>query len=147
MNQSIVEYFESIGMGKVLSDRASTFHDQFAAVTDGVIQDALVSEYVTEDGQRQYLSLIFFTSTHVYEVENFLSDTPNLWIARLTDNLLFMGFTPKDYDFITTSPASRLNFECRWKQGSPFVLDVKASGNNCKQMLVVARKYILPNVA
>lgn len=146
MNQSIVEYFKSIGMGKVLIDRASAIHDQYVAITEGTVQDALVSEYVTEDGQRQYSTVLFFTSTDVYEVENFLSDTPTMWLAKLTNNLASLGLTPKEYDFTTASPASRLNLNCRWIQGTSFVLHVQASGNNCKQLLEVVRKYLMPNV-
>lgn len=148
MNQSIVEYLESIGMGQLLINKAAALHDQFVSISEGTLQDALVSEYVTEDGQREYLGLVFFNSTYVYEVEHFLADAPTMWIAKLTNNLSAVGLTPnKEYDFITASPASRLNLNCGWRQGTTFVLNIKTSGHNCDKLLYVVRKYLMPNVA
>jgi hypothetical protein len=146
MDKKLNEYFESIGMGNVLISRISEFHDQFVAIAEEAIEDAFVSEYITEDGQRQYSSVLFFTKTYVYEIESFLSDTTNLWITKLTKNLACVGFTPKDYDFNKESPASRLNLKTHWMHGSKFMLDIKASGNNCKHLLELARKYFIPNI-
>ena len=147
MDQSIVDYFEIDRHGKDFDREASAFHDRFTAVAEGVVQDALASEYVTEDGQRQYSSVLFFTSTHVYEVEKFLSETPVMWIAKLS-NITYLGLTPKEYDFTTPSPASRLNFKCAWWGGGlgSMILDLQTSGNNCEQLLKVVRTYIMPNV-
>lgn len=146
MKPEIVEYLRSIGMGDLLVAQATAIHDQYIAITGKAIQDALVSEYVTEDGQRQYSTLFFFNDTDIYEAGNFLSDTPTMWIARLTRNLAYLGLTPKEYDFATASPASRLNLQCRWMQGTSFVLKVQTSGDNCKQLLEMVRKYLMPNV-
>ncbi len=149
MKQNIIEYLKSIGMGLVLIDRANTLHDQFVAIT-GItresVLDAFVSEYVTEDGQRQYSKLLFFTDTEVCEIENFLSDTPIIWIAKITNNLGYVGLTPKEYDFAEESPASRLKLDCSWIQGTSFTFGIQASGNNCKPLLELVRKYLLPNV-
>ncbi len=149
MKQNITEYLGSIGMGEVLIEKVKTFHDQYIAIME-ILEDsvlsAFVSEYVNEDGQRQYTTLLFFTETQVCEIENFLSDAPTIWLSLITDNLNFVGFSPKEYDFVEDSPASRLNIETRWKHGTSFILNLQASGNNCKQLLEVTRRYLLPNV-
>lgn len=147
MDKNFTDYYTSIGMGSVLIEKMSTIHDQFIHIVDDPPQDVVVSEYVTKDGQRQYIGAFFFSNEFVYEVENLMSESPKIWIAKLTGNIGSFGLTPKDYDFHDAKPASRLNLECIWQRGTHFVLDVKTSGDNCSHLLEIINKYLKPNLA
>lgn len=144
MNHEIISYLESIGMGQKLIGKVNSFYDYFNKINDEGIQDAVISEYVTEDGQRQYMHIYFFSENHVFEVSNFLSDEFKMWISKISGNIAHLGFTCKEFDFVAPTPASRLNFNTRWKNGTNFVLDISTTGDNCMHLLNMVRKYINP---
>lgn len=141
------DYYKSLGMGPVLIEKMSAIQDQFMHIVDDPPQDVVVSEYVTDDGQRQYLGAFFFSNKFVYEVENLMSEQPKLWIAKLADNIGSLGLTPRDYDFHEAKPASRLNLECQWHRGTSFELNIKTSGENCSHLLQIITKYLKPSLA
>lgn len=146
MDSKFSDYYKSLGMGKLLIKKMSALHDQINSIMGDQPQDVVISEYVTEDGERQYTTVLLFTNKFVYEIENFISDSPKIWIAKLVKNIAYIALTPKDYNLMNVTKASRLNLECRWPQGLNFILDIKTSGDNCKHLLEILNKYIKPNL-
>ncbi|MCK4814490.1 hypothetical protein KA005_01865 [bacterium] len=146
MDQKFTDYYTSLGMGSVLIEKISTIHDQFMHIVDDPPQDVVVSEYVTEDRQRQYMKACFFSDSFVYEVEDWMSESYKIWIANLAGNIGCFCLTPRDYDFHAANPASRLNLECYWKSGSNFMLDIKTSWDNCTHLVAIVNKYLKPNL-
>ena len=142
----LAEYLRSIGMGELLVGRVSALQHQFMEIANEPIEDVVVSEYVTENGQREYEGVVFFSPSFAYEVSKLMSDLPKMWIATLTKNIAYIELIPKDYDFHEITPASRLSFRCNWQQGSPFELAIKASSSNCPHLLRIIKQYIQPNL-
>ena len=127
MDDKFKDYYKSLGMGDLLIAKMSSFHNQFNILMNEQPTDVMVSEYVTEDGQRQYTTATMFTDDYIFEIEKFISDSPKIWVAKIRNNVAHVGMTAKDYDYSEPTPASRLIVECRWLQDSNFILDIKAS--------------------
>ena len=147
MNQKIVKYLDAINMGSKLISKVRSLHNNFISIYGETILDAVVSEYINEDGQRQYASVYFFSEHHIYEATNFLTDECKIWIARLTGNVGSVGFTSKEFDFKIPTPSSRLSLDVRWAHGSDFFIDIQASGDNCSHLLEITRSYFNKNIA
>lgn len=142
MNQEITNYLKSLGMGEILIEKIGTYYNNFYRIYGETMDDAVISEYINEDGQRQYESLFFFSENHVFEVSNFLLAESKMWISCLNGNISYLGFTHKDFDYIAPTASSRLNVDTKWKQGTSFILNIKASGNNCLHLLNIVQKYM-----
>jgi len=147
MDKKFSDYYESLGMGKLLIEKMSSFHNQFNILMNGQPSDVMVSEYVTEDGQKQYTTASMFTDDYVFEIEKFISDSPKIWVAKLHNNIAHIGMTAKEYDYSEPTAASRLIVECRWIKDANFILDIKASGDNCRHLQEKNKKYIKNNIA
>ena len=147
MDSKFKKYYTSVGMGETLNKKMSAFHDQLKSIGCDTLQDVVISEYITDNGERQYINAIFFTTDFVYEIERFLSDSPTIWIAKLIGNVGSYGLTPKDYNFTDITQASRLNLHCIWTQGLKFELLIKTSKENCNHLLKLVNKYFKPNLS
>ena len=106
--------------------------------------DILIGEYVTEEGSREYESLLFLTENYVLEAERFAVE-PKLWITTYRHRIDHMSFQSKDYDLKVASSSSRVNFRCEWAS-SDFELVYRASGSNCDHLRTFALHHILPNL-
>jgi hypothetical protein len=146
MDDQFTLYLQSLGMGSVFIESIYRFYNCFLQIADEQATDLFVSEYVNDDGQRQFMGVCFFSDNFVYEVEDFVSDTPKMWIAKLTNNIAFIGLHAKNYDFKNATLASRLILDSSWLQGTTFGLTGKASGDNCTHLLEIVRKYLKPNL-
>ena len=146
MNNKFTDYYKSIGMGDTLVEKVLELLKYFQQIAVEEIKDTLLSEYVADDGQREYIRVFFFSENYVYEVENPFSPSPKMWIAKLESNIGFLGLTPRDFDFINPTASSRLNFQTCWPHGTEFILEMKTSGDNCMHLLNIVNKYLKPNI-
>lgn len=143
MNNEFENYCSSVGMGDSLKQQVSELHDQLSMfIPAQPIEDIFIGEYVTNDGIRQYDTLHFFTRSNVFEIESFVSK-PRIWIARYEP--CYFEMTKEDFDLSTPAESSRFNVSVSWaSQG--YMLNMRASGENCSKLLNVVQKYILPGV-
>jgi hypothetical protein len=139
MNQPFLDYLSSVGMASPLVARVAALEHECKLLTPEEITHYFVSEVIQQDATRQYLTLCFFTNHYVFELENFVSQ-PRLWIAKL-DHVENCECEAMDFDFASARESSRLNAVLRWA-GLGYTLDLKASGQNCMQLVRVVKACI-----
>jgi len=130
-------------LGDLLSKQAEDLHSECQSLfPEQPIRDIFLAEYLTSEGSRQYGCLHYFTSTRVFEIESFESK-PVIWCAALEPVTLKLA--KQDFDLQCATDSSRLNARVGWTRND-FVLDMKASGKNCEDLMKVLRTYFLPQV-
>ncbi len=104
-----------------------------------------MSEYVTEDGPRQYETLRFLNAANlIFEVEH-LVEAPRLWLTVMTDRISICQLIARGYDFVTANEVSRLQVNCPFL-GDQFLLNYKASGQHCNYLRDFVKQQLLPNL-
>ena len=111
------------------------------------LKDIFVTDYIKEDGTREYENLWFFSESYCLEAKKFMTII-ELDIAPLKNNVAYWTVRTQDFDFKKASTKSRLNLKFRF--GGAGISDIdayfKASGKNCESLQSVINKYVKPNL-
>ena len=106
------------------------------------IEDIFVTDYIKEDGTREYENLWFFSKGYCLEAKKFLSQI-DLDITPLPNRINYWTVTIQDFDFKKASEKSRLTLQFRTVQ--EIHGDYKAAKRNCDYLNMIINKYIKPN--
>ena len=121
-------------------DEVVKFYEAFSPEK---VESMFVSEYTTEEGQKQFESLWMFSRHLLMEAKQFL----------LQDNFDFapndMGgehlvIEKQEYDFQEAGEDSRLTLTFTLR--SDISAELKASGSNCDQLREICLRHFLPNL-
>jgi hypothetical protein len=145
MNREFVDYLKAIGMSEILVKRVETLCDFCRKNCPDEIKDILVTEFLKEDGVREYQSLWFFTERFVMEAKNFIS-LDDIDMMLLHKRVSYWQIKKQDYDFETTTDKSRLYIAVS-VENMNIGCDFKASKENCEYLKRIFRKYIMSNLA
>lgn len=146
MKKEIIEYLESIGLTGPLLTRVETAYNFYTKYVGVNIEDAFVSEFVNKDGSRVYESLWFFNAKSSFEVTAFMTDEDyDSDILNKAVNTYRIKLTFFDIISNISNDNSRMTLDFGFKYDR--VGSMKASKDNCKQLSMIFKKYILPNYA
>jgi hypothetical protein len=143
MKAEFINYLKSIGMAKPLIDRAEEIHAFYAKLIPEPLLAIFVSEYVKEDGVRQYENLWLISKSFLMEAKNFASE----------DILDFQGLSKagywelrkNKYDFVKATAQSRLKINVSFDEaGGDIECEFKASAENCDHLRNVFVAHIFP---
>ena len=143
MKKEFVEYLNSIGITGLFQDRAQEISSFYEKITADTMQDIFVSEYVDEEGRRQYENLWLFTSSAIFEAKLFLT-TDDFDGTPYTKKIKYWKIAKKDYDFNSVTSKSRMTLTFSLETSMGCIM--KASGENCLFLKNIFLKYILPNL-
>jgi hypothetical protein len=143
MEQRFISYLESIGITGTLVNRIESILSFYQDICSSKIEDIFVSEYLTEDGLRQYENLWLFSKKSAMEAKQFVTGD-NYDDSVFNKKIIRWELSKIDYDFNKATEKSRafLNIMIGGAVSGVF----KASKENCDQLLMVFKKHILPNM-
>lgn len=145
MKAKFKKYLSELGMSSALRQKAAEYYAMFMELDQGEITDILMSEHVNDDGARQYETLLFLNAANlIFEVEHFV-EAPKIGLSPMTKRIVACQLIPRDYDFATPSELSRLQLNC-YLVGDAFVLNYKASSQNCNYLRDFVKRRLLPNL-
>ena len=137
------EYFLSLGMTNVLLDRVQTIYGFYENVCPENITNVFISEYINEDGSREYISLWLFSETFVMEAKQFVTQD-KFDMASYRNVMNYWEIFKHDYDFGNGTDKSRLTLKASTTAHTSF--ELKASKENCNHLKNVLMNIIIPNM-
>ncbi len=143
MKQHWVEYLESIGIVDLYLERAAKVVFFYDLIYPGDIEHIFVSEYVDNDGQRQYETMWLFSTTDAMEARRFLHRV-DYDATPLLGRIRYWRLTADDYEEGKASAKSRLTVNLGLSDGISG--ELKASGNNCDHLMTVFKQVIVPGL-
>jgi len=106
------------------------------------IEDIFVTDYIKEDGTREYENLWFFSKGYCLEAKKFLTQI-NLDVTPIKKRIYYWTVTAQDFDFSKATDKSRLNLTYRLVQ--EILGNFKAAKGNCDSLQAIINKYVKPN--
>jgi hypothetical protein len=140
MKSQWTTYFKSLGMSSVLIRRATQACEAFSRIWEDNIEALFVSDYINQDGVREFEDLFLFTPRHIVRVTRFaVQDVLDADAIHPLGNLLIER---TDFDFKHANDKSRLHV--RYLTIADFGADLKASGQNCMALTRILRERLAP---
>jgi predicted Zn-dependent protease len=148
MEERFQKYLSAIGISDVLSNRIEEiykFYDEII-LKDLIdkIEDIFVTDYILNNGSRQYENVWFFTKRYVMEAKLF-SKEDDFDISPLIKQVDFIDIKKHNYEFGKATEESRLSIiyasSLNTNQG-----DLRASKGNCDYLMKITLKYLIPNL-
>src|SRR3972149_10515541 len=132
MKQEIYAYLDAISItAEVLHERIKKIYDFYKGVCKDDITDIMITEYLKEDGSREYESLWFFSEKYCMEAKQFIT-SDNFDMVAMKNRINYWKVQKQDYDFGKATERSRLTIYV--SLGTLSSLDLKASKENCSQL-------------
>lgn len=144
MRSEFANYLKVIGMTDVLIKRVGEVYDFFQSICPEEITDVFVTDFLREEGNRDYESLWFFSKGYVMESKNFVTKD-EFDMTPLLKNIYYWLIEKQDYNFLKATEKSRLRIKVNFNPGLGMSGDLKASKENCDYLKDIFRKHFLPN--
>lgn len=138
----MVKYVNLIGVRSDLEERINQIYKFYAEFCSYEIKDIFISEYLKEDGSREFESLWLFSDKYYMEAKNF-TKTEEYDAALINNNIIKWDIKKEKYDFVKAHKDSRLNVGVITESTS---CNLKASGENCDQLRDIFIKYVITNM-
>jgi hypothetical protein len=137
------EYLEKIGITtEVLKSSVESAFKLALQIFPEEIEEIYVSDYIKDDGNREYESVWFFSKGYCAEARNFITeygiDIVPIKTKRIEINL-------KDYDFEKATESSRFQLSILLEEG--LYAELKAAKNNCDNLRNIMIKYFRTRLA
>jgi len=137
------DYMQSLGITQTIKERVDQLHEVYRAVCPEDITGIVISDFITEEGLREYESLWFFSASYIMEAKLFVTED-NFDMTPLKNAVTYWKVKKQDYDLSHAGEQSRLHLEIQLMRGITGYL--KASRENCDHLWSVFVEYILPNM-
>jgi hypothetical protein len=137
------DYLNSIGLAESLKNRVAIVLEDYKQICDQTINDIFVSEFIKEDGTREYESIWLFSNAYTMEAKKFINED-NFDVTAIAKCIDYYQIRKKEYRFGKPSDQSRLIIDFITEheiKGS-----LKASKTNCTNLWNIFLKYIKPNI-
>ena len=142
MKDEFLQYFEAIGIRKPLQERINEIYEFYKRICPEEIEDVFVSEYVKEDGIREYQTIRFFSKNYTMLASDFVnSDTFNIAMAKKSLRVSALRVEKENYDFKKANDNSRMVITVFYfpQKTSTY----KASKENCDYLKDIFEKRLL----
>jgi hypothetical protein len=142
MKEEFANYLKSISMSDILINRVEGVLNFYQSIYPDEVQDIFISEFIKDDGTREYESLWLFSPRLAMEAKEFVT-RDDYDAAALTD-VIHWEIKKKDYDFEQATEQSRLfvSFSTQARVSG----DLKGSRENCAFLKNTFLKYIAANL-
>jgi len=143
MKEEFMDYLASIGMPEALWHRVREIYNFYRDVCPDEITDIFVSEYVKDDGSREYENLWFFSKKACMEAKQFITND-DFDMCQMENRVIGWRVKKKDYDFKRSTDKSRVSLVFRFDYAMEG--ELKASRGNCDCLRQVLLKHVLPSL-
>lgn len=143
MKKEFITYLESVGITEALRKRIETIHEFYRETYPEKITGIFITDYVKEDGSREYESLCFFSEKYYMEAKQFITKD-DFDITPIQNRVIYWTIQKRDYNFKKAADKSRLYLEIELDTGVRGKF--KAAKENCDYLRHIILKYIVPNL-
>jgi hypothetical protein len=143
MKEEFIKYLESIGIANALRERIDTIYKFYQEIYPDEITDIFITDYIKEDGTREYENLWFFSEKHCMEAKRFITKD-DFDIVPIKKRVNYWTIQKQNYDFKKATEKSRLYLKFDLDAG--INCDFKAAKENCDYLRKIILKYIVPNL-
>jgi len=141
MKQQFSEYLTSIGITDLFRQRIEDICALFDDLWKVEVFDIFVTDYVDNDGRRNYEDLFLFTAEGIVEALQFLTKDV-LALNYTTNRPIYLKIDKQNYDFKQATLESRMSFTVYFT--SEVRCHFKASQENCDHLQAILLKYFIP---
>ena len=143
MRKEFIKYLESIGITKALQERIETIYECCKELCSNELNDIFVTDYLQEDGTREYENLWFFSDKYCMEAKNFIT-VDDFDISPIKKRINYWTIQKQNYDFKKATGKSYLYLRVSCDVKVQLIL--KAANNNCDYLKEIILKYVVPNL-
>ena len=144
MKPEFISYLKTIGITtETLHNRIQAIYDFYQGVCPEEISDIFVTDYIKEDGNREYENLWFFSPRTMMEAKGFVTKD-DFDLTQVDKPPIYWGVQKQDYDFKKATDKSRLHL--KFILEARISADLKASKENCDTLRDIMLKYVAPKV-
>ena len=83
MRAEFIKYMESVGITKVLRERIETIYECCKVLCVNEITGIFITDYIKQDGTREYESLWFFSDKNCMEAKQFIPPDGKAWVDHI----------------------------------------------------------------
>jgi len=143
MKEEFSQYLRRIGITETFLGRIGTIYEFYDEICPDEITGIFVTDYIAEEGLREYENLWFFSQDYCMEAKRFTAEDDSD-ITPIQNRIRYYRVRKQDYDFKEAGDESRLHL---FFGVPPDVTgDLKASRENCDYLRDIILKYIAPNL-
>jgi hypothetical protein len=143
MKPQFLEYLKSIGI--TAPELIAKVEEALALGTKLCpedIQDIFISDYIMQDGSREYEEFAGFSEHFVTRVTPLVPAPINCFMRKLIPEQATIQINPVDYDFDHATEKSRLVIAITRSFNT---YTAKAAKSNCDHLWEIYQKYLVPN--
>jgi len=142
--EKFLPYLDSIGISnRPLLDRIEFLYKIAQFLCPEEIEDIFVTDFINNEGERNYENLWFFSQNFVTEAHNF-SSTYHVDVAPI-DRIYRLELSFDNYNFKKATPSSKATV--RFKIQEEIRGNLKASGYNCDSLKDILTKHLKPLIS
>jgi len=138
MREEFKRYLDSVGLSLTLRERTAALYELFHELCPEEIKWIFVTDYITQEGTRDFESLWFFSEMYVMEAKQF-THTDNLDMLLLERPISYWSLQKQNYDFKQATDKFRLFFNFRTSFQATGAL--KGSKENCDFLRDLIKDY------
>lgn len=144
MKEEFMDYLASIGVPEALWQRVREMYHFYRDICAQEIGDIFVTDYINEEGSREFENLWFFSDKHHFmEAKGFVT-RDDFDCVPMKNRIFYWEVKKQDYDFHRATDKSRLylSFELH----PPVTCEFKAAKGNCDYLRDIFLKYVVANL-
>lgn len=143
MKEEFIKYLESIGITQSIQGRIESIYECCKTLCSNEITGIFITDYIKEDGSREYENLWFFSDKYCLEAKQFIT-TENFDITPIKKRINYFSIKKQHYDFKKATQNSRLFLTIEF--GFNLTGELKAAKENCDYLKEIILKYIKINL-
>lgn len=143
MKTEFRDYLKRIGATEPVINTVENIYKNCAEICPEEIKDIFISEYVGEEGQRIYENAWFISEKYLMEAKNF-TNSENFDLVSFSKKINRIKINKRDYELKNANTKSRI--ELSGIISVLITLEMKASKENCDQLMKIIKKYFVPNI-
>lgn len=142
MKTEFYAYLADIGINDIFLEKAENVYSFYENIFGEDFINIFVSDYYSEDNQRNYESMWLFNKTKLFEAKQFLLKD-DFDMAPYSEGIFYLQLEKTEYDFNKATHKSRLIISVELIDKIP--CRFKASANNCDYLKKIYREILVPN--
>lgn len=143
MKEEFIKYLESIDITKTLRKRIETVYEFYREMCPDEITDIFISDYMKDDGSREYESACFFSKKYYMEANQFMTKD-DFDMTPAQKRVVYWTIQKQDYDFEKATEKSRLYLSIELDTGIRG--EFKAVKKNCDYLRDIIVKHVMANL-
>lgn len=143
MRKEFIGYLKSVGITETLYKKIETVYEFYRKICPDEITDIFITDYIKEDGSREYENLWFFSEKYCMEAKQFITKD-DFDMTPIKKRVVYWTIRKQDYDFEKVTEKSRLYI--RFDTENRVIGELKASKENCHYLKDIILKHIAPNL-